>query len=112
MSQYTQIERGGLYELTDAARAELTSSKYFNEDLAPTSVSQRTWTTYNITALWVAMAICIPSFTMATGLVGLGLSPWAAVFNVTLGNLIVLIPMQLNSHAGQSTVSRSLSLHG
>ena len=100
MSQYTQIERGGLFELTDAARAELTSSKYFNEDLAPTSVSQRTWTTYNIAALWVAMAICIPSFTMASGLVGLGLSPWMAVFNVTLGNVIVLIPMQLNSHAG------------
>jgi len=37
---------------------------------------------------------------MASGLVGLGLSPWTAVLNVTLGNLIVLIPMQLNSHAG------------
>jgi len=100
MSNYTQVERGGLYELTESARAELTSSKYFNVDLAPTSVSQRTWTTYNITALWVAMAICIPSFTMASSLVGLGLSPWVAVFNVTLGNLIVLVPMQLNSHAG------------
>jgi len=100
MSNYSQVERNGLYELTDAARAELASSKYFNQDLAPTSVSQRTWTTYNITALWVAMAICIPSFTMASSLVGLGLSPWMAVFNVTLGNLIVLVPMQLNSHAG------------
>ncbi|MCL1981669.1 MAG: NCS1 family nucleobase:cation symporter-1 [Clostridiales bacterium] len=100
MSKYTQIERSGLFELTDVARAELTSSKYYNEDLAPTSLSQRTWTTYNIAALWIGMSICIPSFTMASGLVGLGLSPWAAVFNVTLGNLIVLIPMQLNSHAG------------
>ena len=100
MSNYTQVERNGLYELTESARTELASSKYFNVDLAPTSVSQRTWTTYNITALWVAMAICIPSFTMASSLVGLGLSPWVAVFNVTLGNLIVLVPMQLNSHAG------------
>ena len=32
MSQYTQKETGGLYELTDVARAELVSSKYYNED--------------------------------------------------------------------------------
>lgn len=100
MSKYTQKEVGGLYELTDAARAELATSKYYNEDLAPTSISQRTWTTYHISMLWVGMAICIPSLTMASSLVGLGLSPWLAVFNVALGNLIVLIPIQLNSHAG------------
>ena len=43
MSKYTQVERDGLFELTDVARAELSSSKYYNEDLAPTSISQRTW---------------------------------------------------------------------
>jgi len=37
---------------------------------------------------------------MAAGLVMLGLSPWLAVLNVTLGNLLVLIPIQLNSAAG------------
>jgi NCS1 family nucleobase:cation symporter-1 len=100
MSKYTQIERNGLFELTDVARAELSSSKYYNEDLAPTSISQRTWTTYHISMLWVGMSVCIPSFTMASGLVGLGLSPWLAVFNVALGNVIILIPIQLNSHAG------------
>lgn len=100
MSKYTQVERGGLFELTDVARAELSSSKYYNEDLAPTSISQRTWTTYHITMLWVGMSICIPSFTMASSLVALGLSPWTAVFNVALGNIIILIPIQLNSHAG------------
>lgn len=100
MSQYTQKETGGLYELTDAARAQLADSKYYNEDLAPTSVSQRTWTTYHIASLWIGMSICIPSFTMASSLVALGLSPWLAVFNVALGNLIILIPIQLNSHAG------------
>jgi len=100
MSKYTQVERDGLFELTDIARAELSSSKYYNEDLAPTSISQRTWTTYHISMLWVGMSVCIPSFTMASGLVGLGLSPWLAVFNVALGNIIILIPIQLNSHAG------------
>jgi NCS1 family nucleobase:cation symporter-1 len=100
MSKYTQKEIGGLYELTDAARAELASSKYYNEDLAPTPVSARTWSTYHIAMLWVGMSVCIPSFTMASSLVGLGLSPWMAVFNVALGNIIILVPIQLNSHAG------------
>lgn len=100
MSMCTQVERNGLFELTDEARAELTSSRYFNEDLAPTSVSQRTWTTYNITMLWVGMSICIPSLSLSSALIGLGASPWVAVLNVALGNLLVLIPIQLNSHAG------------
>ena len=100
MSTYTQVVRGGLYELTDEARQELISSKYYNEDLAPTSVSQRTWTTYNISMLWVGMAICIPSLSLASGLIGMGVSPWLAIINVALGNLIILIPIQLNSHIG------------
>ena len=100
MATYTQVEKNGLFELTDAARAELASSKYYNDDLAPTSVSQRTWTTYNITMLWVGMSICIPSLSLASALIGMGVSPWLSVINVALGNLIVLIPMQLNSHVG------------
>ena len=100
MSKYTQKESGGLYELTDAARAELSSSKYYNEDLAPTPISERTWSTYHIAMLWVGMSVCIPSFTMASSLVALGLSPWMSVFNVALGNILILIPIQLNSHAG------------
>ncbi len=100
MSQYTQKESGGLYELTDAARAELADSKYYNDDLQPTSISQRTWTTYNVSALWIGMCICIPALSLSSAAIGLGLSPWLAVFNVILGNLIILIPMQLNSHAG------------
>jgi len=66
MSKYTQKESGGLYELTDAARAELSSSKYYNEDLAPTPISQRTWYTYHIAMLWVGMSVCIPSVTFAS----------------------------------------------
>lgn len=100
MSTCTQVVRGGLYELTEEARAELVSSKYYNDDLAPTSVSQRTWTTYNISMLWVGMAICIPSLSLASGLIGMGVSPWLAIINVALGNLIILIPIQLNSQIG------------
>ncbi|MDO4833820.1 MAG: cytosine permease [Bacillota bacterium] len=100
MATYTQVEHNGLFELTDAARTELASSKYYNEDLSPTTVAQRTWTTYNITMLWVGMSICIPSLTLATSLVQQGINPWLAVLNVALGNLIILVPIQLNSQIG------------
>ncbi|MDR0884979.1 MAG: cytosine permease [Clostridiales Family XIII bacterium] len=100
MAAYTQKQRDGLYELTEQTRAELTGTRYFNEDLAPTSLADRTWNTFHISMLWVGMSICIPSFMMASGLVGLGLSPFLAVLNVIIGNVLILIPIQLNSHAG------------
>ncbi|MDR3363602.1 MAG: cytosine permease [Clostridiales Family XIII bacterium] len=100
MAEITQLQGGGLYELTDSARAQLADSKYYNEDLAPTTFAERTWNTYHISMLWVGMAICIPSFMMASGAVGYGLPVWAAILNVILGNAIILVPIQLNSHAG------------
>ncbi len=100
MSTITQIEKNGLFELSQEAREELSTSKYFNDDLAPSSVAERTWTTYTITMLWVGMSICIPSLALASGLITMGVSPWLSVFNVALGNLIVLIPIQLNSTIG------------
>ena len=46
-----------------------TGSPLFNEDLAPTPIAERTWTTYNYAALWIAMAHCIPTYMMASGLI-------------------------------------------
>ena len=90
MSTYTQREVGGLFELTESTMAELKSSKYYNDDLSPTSVSERSWTTYSITMLWVGMSICIPSLSLASGLIAMGVSPWLSVLNVALGNVIIL----------------------
>jgi nucleobase:cation symporter-1, NCS1 family len=96
----TQREVNGLYELSDAARKNLDGNLYYNDDLAPTKLEERSWTTYNIAALWVGMSVCIPTYMMASGLMAAGLSWWQAIINIALGNLIVLVPMQLNSHAG------------
>lgn len=100
MATYSQVERNGLFELTDEARQELANSSYYNEDLAPSTVAERKWTTYNITMLWVGMSICIPSLSLASGCIAYGISPWLSVLNVALGNLIILVPIQLNSNVG------------
>ena len=99
--KYTQVEFSeGLFELSEETLQELSSSKYMNADLKPTSVSERTWNTYNVGMLWVGMVICITGFSYAAALIALGMAPIIALVNVLIGNLIILIPMQLNSHAG------------
>ncbi|MDO8666865.1 MAG: cytosine permease, partial [Gemmatimonadales bacterium] len=77
-----------------------TDPRLWNADLAPTTAEQRKWTTWNIAALWIGMAICIPTYTLASGLVDQGWTWQAAVGAVVLGNVVVLIPIALNSHAG------------
>jgi NCS1 family nucleobase:cation symporter-1 len=71
-----------------------------NADLAPVAPDARTWTAWHIAALWIGMAICIPTYTLASNLVSSGWTWQAAVGAVVLGNVVVLIPIALNSHAG------------
>ena len=71
-----------------------------NEDLLPVSPDRRTWNWWHIASLWIGMAICIPTYTLASGLVDQGWTWQAAVGAVVLGNIVVLVPIALNSYAG------------
>jgi NCS1 family nucleobase:cation symporter-1 len=88
----------GRVELVDTRAIQ--SSPLYNHDLAPVPLSQRTWTTYNYAALWISMAHCIPTYMLASGLLAAGMSWSQALFTILLGNVIVLIPILLNSHPG------------
>ena len=46
------------------------------------------------------MSVCIPTYMLASSLISGGMNWWQAIGTVALGNLIVLIPMLLNGHAG------------
>jgi NCS1 family nucleobase:cation symporter-1 len=78
----------------------LVNKDLWNEDLAPTSVAQRTWRWYHFAALWVGMVISIPAYMLAASLIEGGMSAWQAVFTVFFANVIVLLPMLLIGHAG------------
>jgi nucleobase:cation symporter-1, NCS1 family len=80
-------------------KADVSPSLY-NDDLAPIPAAKRTWSTYNYVSLWVAMSVCIPTYMLASGLIAGGMSWKQAIGTVLLGNLIVLVPMLLNAHAG------------
>ena len=76
------------------------SSWLWNKDLAPIPPERRTWGTYNYAALWVAMSVNIPTYMLASGMIAGGMNWKQAILTVFLGNVIVLIPMLLNAHAG------------
>ena len=88
MNDFVEVER------------DLSSSPLWNPDLAPTPLERRTWSTYNIAALWIGMSVVITTYTLASGIMQQGMNWWQAMLTILLGNSIVLVPMILNAHAG------------
>jgi NCS1 family nucleobase:cation symporter-1 len=91
--------------MTDAHNLSLTAetireSSLYNPDLAPVDPARRTWTTYSYAALWISMSVNIPTYLLASGMIAGGMNWKQALFTVFLGNVLVLIPMILNAHAG------------
>src|SRR5712664_1433960 len=87
-------------ELTQGQLAGLQASSLFNADLAPVPPSRRKWRFGSFAALWISMSACIPTYMLASSLIGGGMNWWQAIITIFLGNVIVLIPMVLNAHAG------------
>ena len=83
-----------------APELSLPHNSLYNSDLAPTTLAQRNWSVFSIVALWISMAACIPTYQLASSLVSGGMNWWESVLTIFLGNLIVLVPMVLNAHAG------------
>ena len=55
-----------------------------NPDLAPTRADQRTWSRWNLAALWVGMSVCIPTYMLAASMIEGGMSWWQAVLTVAI----------------------------
>lgn len=87
-------------ELVETDITSIADQKLINKDLSPTKISERSWGTYAIAALWIGMSVNIPTYMLASGLIAGGMNWWQALMTIGLGNLIVLIPMVLNAHAG------------
>ena len=81
-------------------QVDIQASHLYNEDLAPVPPSRRKWGVLSFAALWISMSACIPTYMLASSLIGGGMNWWQAVLTIFLGNLIVLVPMVLNAHAG------------
>src|SRR4051794_21280914 len=86
----------GIVELT----TDVSDSPYYSHDMAPVPRAGRRWGMKDIAVLWISMSACIPTYMLASGLIGQGMNWWQAVLTIFLGNVIVLVPMVLNAHAG------------
>ncbi|MDH3652493.1 MAG: cytosine permease, partial [Saprospiraceae bacterium] len=79
---------------------DLSGSDLYSEDLAPVPKANRTWTKWDLAAIWVGMAVCIPTYLLASYMIVDGMSWVETLVIITLANLIITIPMVLNGHAG------------
>lgn len=82
------------------AHGHTLEASLYNEDLRPIHPRMRTWKSRVYLTLWVAMCMNPATWTLAASLIALGMNWIQALFTIVLANLIVLIPMLLNSHAG------------
>ena len=97
----TQVERDGIVTLTDdAARVASTNADLWNEDLRPCTRTEHFWRGSRFASLWIGMCICIPTYSLASGMITLGMNWWEAVLTIFVGSCAVLIPILLVAHAG------------
>ncbi|HZZ29362.1 MAG TPA: NCS1 family nucleobase:cation symporter-1 [Pirellulales bacterium] len=86
----------GIVELA----ADVSGSRFYSATMAPVNRAGRHWGMKDIAVLWISMSACIPTYMLASGLINGGMNWWQAVLTIFLANMIVLLPMVLNAHAG------------
>lgn len=79
---------------------DISHYKLYSPDLAPVKRDQRTWTATSLAALWVGMAVCIPTYLLASYMIKSGMGWVESLVIIAVANLIITIPMILNAHAG------------
>lgn len=97
----TQVRRGDFIVLTDAAMQRVSQNhSMWNDDLRPCTVSEHSWPGGKFAALWIGMCLCLPTYSLASGMIALGMNWWESVLTIFAGSAIVLGAILLVSHAG------------
>src|SRR2546427_8552439 len=88
---------GGQVDLTKGIPEE---RRLWTDDLQPTPISRRNWGSLTFFAIWVGMAVQIPSWTMGSVGFFFGLDWLTTIVLMLAGNLITLVPLLIQSHGG------------
>ncbi len=92
---------GDIVVLSPQAQAKLAqNASMWNEDLRPCTLAEHSWPGSKFAALWVGMCLCLPTYSLASGMIALGMNWWESVLTVFTGSCIVLGAILLVSHAG------------
>jgi NCS1 family nucleobase:cation symporter-1 len=97
----TQAQHGDVIVLESSAVAQVRDNgDLWNDDLRPCTLDEHNWRGPKFAALWVGMCLCLPTYSLASGMIALGMNWLEAVLTIFLGSCVVLIPILLVSHAG------------
>lgn len=99
MNPCVQLDKPMQEEIIEL-QEDVSASPLYSEDLAPVPKDQRTWNMWSLAALWVGMAVCIPTYLLASYMITSGVNWYAALIIIGLANLIITVPMVMNGHAG------------
>jgi NCS1 family nucleobase:cation symporter-1 len=97
----TQVLENGIVTLTDAGARDVSgNADLWNDDLRPCTRAEHNWGPERFSALWIGMCLCIPTYSLASGMISLGMNWWEATLAVFIGSIIVLLPILAVAHAG------------
>ncbi|RIV21968.1 nitrate reductase [Alicyclobacillaceae bacterium I2511] len=97
----SQVQHEDIVTLTDAAVPKVSGNlSLWNEDLRPCTLKEHSWPGPKFAALWIGMSLCLPTYSLASGMIVLGMNWWESVMTIFIGSVVVLIPILLVSHAG------------
>lgn len=83
------------------AQARLSqNASMWNEDLRPCTLAEHSWPGSKFAALWVGMCLCLPTYSLASSMIAMGMNWWESVLTVFIGSCVVLGAILLVSHAG------------
>lgn len=86
--------------VTTDALAPVCDERLYNYDIAPSKKEGRTWSSYNIFALWANDVHSLGNYTFAIGLFALGLGAWQILLAMGFGSIFLLILLTISGFVG------------
>ncbi|HET9095638.1 MAG TPA: NCS1 family nucleobase:cation symporter-1 [Candidatus Baltobacteraceae bacterium] len=87
--------------LSPQAQARLSrNASMWNEDLRPCTLAEHSWPGSKFASLWIGMCLCLPTYSLASSMIAMGMNWWESVLTVFIGSCVVLGAILLVSHAG------------
>ena len=87
----------------DPANPYELSPSLYNQDLAPTTRSGRTWSAYSIFTLWANDVHSLGNYAFAIGLFALGMSGWQILGALGIGAVLLFALLTLSGFMGEKT---------
>ena len=83
----------------------ISGSRLYNKDLAPVPAERRGWGMWHIAALWVGMAVCIPTYSLSAPDPFTGLYTYAWFVSLLVAGLAHFVLSRVFPAAPQSEMS-------